>query len=209
MTALALRLCLLLGLAVACATGPSTPRDSTSFLPAATTRQESSDPSRSPDPVASGFVTVRVDGDHAALIATVIAMLKAYNAADIDGVLGLLADQVVWSDCDYRQQTSIGFHRLTPRSEITSYLRERFADHDHLEISTISYTSPEPPGSVGRAVSVAYGRRTSDTLTSLGFPTGVRGPLATKLAFAPDGRIVSVSHASFPPALGECRPSAV
>jgi hypothetical protein len=166
-------------------------------------------PSRSPDPVASGFRIVTVDREHVKLMGTVAAMVEAYNVGDVDSVMRLLADQVVWSDCDYREQTVVGFHRLTPREEIASYLLGRFADRDHLEIATISYTTPDAPGSVGRAVSVVYGRRTSDTLRSLGFVNGIRGPSATKIAFGPDGRIVSVSHASFPAVPGECRPASV
>ena len=157
--------------------------------------------------LASGAGLTTIDAAHARLVSAVVALVSAYNAGDLDAVLSLVGERVVWADCDYRAQNVIGLHQPASHSELSAFLRDAFADHDRLEISSVSFATGEQPGSVGQAVSVAYGRRTSDTIRSLGFTNGILGPRATKIAFSA-GRIVSVSNASFPVSGAECRPVA-
>ncbi len=137
-------------------------------------------------------------------VATVLSLLDAYNRGSLDQVLALLDDGIGWSDCNY---SSILVVNLTGKSEVATYLQQRFADHDRLEIGTIFNHNPEPETG-GRALGIQYVRRTSDTLRALGFPNGISPDLASKVVFTDrDDRIVAFANGPFGGPRELCRPS--
>jgi hypothetical protein len=109
-----------------------------------------------------------------------IAFIRAYNASDLPAAAALLDDRVVASDCDYQRGRPIGF---TGKLAVVDWLRQRMADHDQLMISKIDVG--------GGAVGIGYGRRTSDTLRTLGFPDGIRPISATKVLFTSDRKHIA------------------
>jgi hypothetical protein len=127
-------------------------------------------------------------------VRTVVAMIDAYNKGDFRTA----ADQftrdprftrfVGAADCDYRDGRYI---RFAGRASVSSWLRERTADHDKLIVSRMTLIGD-------RGAAIAYVRRTSDTLRSLGFTKGI-GPvsLATKVGFTTAGpsRITQFANA--------------
>jgi hypothetical protein len=150
--------------------------------------------------------TFNIDGDHAVVIARITALIEAYNRGDLETVLALVSDRIVWADCDYRAGTSVGVIAQSPSNKalLATYLRGRFAEHDQLRIARLYNNNPDD--STGRVGGIEYGIRTSDTLRSLGFPNGIRGPQNAKMVFDGDGRIAGVSNASTPAQPQECRP---
>jgi hypothetical protein len=116
-------------------------------------------------------------------------------------VIGAQAQEIaVVSDCDYRKVEDVDFHG---RIEITGWLRARMADHDHLMVGRIYDENPEQPVGV---VGVEYQRRTSDTLRALGFASGIRPKVATKVVFTPDGHFQRFANGPFGGPSEVCRP---
>ena len=118
------------------------------------------------------------------MVATVVAFIDTYNAARVDAALALLTTDVSISDCDYRTASTVS---LSGTDAVRQWLMDRAADHDQLVLESIVNENPDPTGHV---VAVSYGRRTSDSLRSLGFATGVTPRIATKVVFtSSDDRI--------------------
>ena len=115
--------------------------------------------------------------------ATVVAFLNAYNAGDLSSALALLTDTVIVTDCDYRTVTA---KRWDGRNQVATWLQQRIADHDNLALHAQQPGVPNEAGSFAMAIS--YERRTSDTLRSLGFPSGLTPRLATKAILTADGK---------------------
>ena len=132
------------------------------------------------------------------MIHNLVALLDDYNAARLSEAIALLTDDVGWTDCDYQKQVVVN---VTGKSNMTTYLRARFADHDMLTIGTVSNLNPEP--STNQSVGVDFSNRRSDTLKRLGLSAGIQGLLGAKFVFADDGRIVGAALAS---AARDCRP---
>lgn len=158
-------------------------------------------------PYASGYALVSLDGAHARAVASVVGLIDAYNAGDLDGTLARLADNPAWSDCDYRAGKAVAISRAAPRAEFISFLRARFADHDRLELGHIEYSSPEDVNANGIGLGVWFTRRSSDTLRELGYASGIQGPQRTKIALSTEGLIVGASLTASP--TGTCRPTAL
>jgi hypothetical protein len=133
-------------------------------------------------------------------IAVVVAFLDAYNAGQVHAALVLFAPDAVVSDCDYRQVENLDFHG---RAEIAGWLRARMADHDHLTAARIYNENPDQLVGV---VGIEYGRRTSDTLRTLGFATGIMPSIATKVVFTADGHIQRFANGPFGGPAELCRP---
>jgi hypothetical protein len=136
-------------------------------------------------------------------ISTVVVFLDAYNRRDLGIALAQFTDDpdfvryVGGNDCDYRH---VKVARFVGRDAVAAWLRRRFADRDHLTLSTIRPLD-------GRGAAVDYARRTSDTLRALGFPDGIQAGLATKVGFTTEGpvRITQFANAG---ADEGCRPRA-
>lgn len=129
-------------------------------------------------------LTFHASASQARMVATVLAFIDAYNAGRVDAALAVLAPDVHASDCDYRTASPVF---LDGTDAVRQWLRDRAADHDQLVLESIVNENPDP---TARGFAVSYGRRTSDTLRSLGFSAGVIPRLATKVAFtASDDRI--------------------
>lgn len=150
--------------------------------------------------IGQGDGVFSVIGAQAQEIAAVVAFLDAYNAGRLQSALARFAADAVVSDCDYRKVEDMDFHG---RTEISGWLRARMADHDHLMVGRIYNENPEQPVGV---VGVEYQRRTSDTLRALGFASGIRPKVATKVVFTADGRIQRFANGPFGGSSEVCRP---
>ncbi len=56
-------------------------------------------------------------------VALVVDVIGAYNARQLDAVLAVLADDIGWSDCDYRR---IRYIMVTGKAQLAHWLRQRF-----------------------------------------------------------------------------------
>ncbi len=140
-------------------------------------------PSLTPTPLPLTFLT---SAQQARMVATLVAFLDAYNAGRVEVALALLTSDVSISDCDYRA-VRVTFANGTEAAR--QWLRDRAADHDQLVLESVRNENPDP-STGSHVVAVAYTRRTSDTLRSLGFVNGVEPRTATKVVFmSSDDRI--------------------
>ena len=151
-------------------TAPSNPTSATPPASATIALTVASPPSQ--------FTPIQAQG-----AATVVAFLNAYNAGDLSSALALLTDTVIVTDCDYRSATA---NRFDGKNQVVTWLQQRIADHDNLVLQVQQPGVPNVAGSFAMAIS--YERRTSDTLRSLGFPSGITPRLATKAILMADGR---------------------
>lgn len=117
-------------------------------------------------------------------VSVVVQFLDAYNSRDLPRALAQFTDDprfvryVAANDCDYRRVKVV---RFFGRSEIETWLRQRFADRDRLAMDRIRLLGGH------RGAALGYARRTSDTLRALGFADGIQAGLGTKVAFTTRG----------------------
>ena len=138
----------------------------------------SSPPPSSPPP---SSVTFTVSGPQADKIALVVRFVTAFNGAQLDDALGLLAEDANISDCDFGTHLAV---QAQGRVAIRSWLMQRFADHDRLAIARIFNMNPDSD----RAVGVEFARRSSDTIARLGAPNGLAPDGITTLGFDASGQ---------------------
>lgn len=108
-------------------------------------------------------------------IVTLGAFLRAYDAGDLRSARGSFDNQLTWSDCDYARGIAVSGDGL---ESLTTWLQQRFADHDQLYLGQIDFGGPD-----GLVLGVSFARRTSDTLTAQGLPGGIEPQLAAKVIF--------------------------
>jgi len=115
-------------------------------------------------------------------IALASRFYAAYNTGQLAAVMALLSAAPQLTDCDYATRAAVS---LTGRSAIESYLRARFAEHDHWIVEFYQ----ENPASTYAVVVVLPLERSNDTLRRLGAPGGVKRsfPEDFYLALSPDG----------------------
>jgi hypothetical protein len=104
---------------------------------------------------------------------------QRYNAGSVDVAASLVTDDIIGSDCDYREVRVVVFNG---RSAFVAWLKERAADHDHLELGSIS----DPNRAGGAVLPATFAIRASDTLRSLGFASGIHPQLVAKVIFTDD-----------------------
>ena len=121
--------------------------------------------------------------------------LLAFNTGDVARALSLVTDDVIGSDCDYREVHVIF---MNGRDQFASWLRARAADHDRLVRADV--------GTNGLVVAVPFVNRTSDTLRSLGFATGIHPKVDAKVVFSTDGRIRAFGNGPGGGDASLCRP---
>ena len=168
--------------------GAGSPTPGASPTPAVARTVELATPGTTPGAWGPPF---RLTAGQARAVATVVAFLEAYNAGQLDAALALLADDVVGSDCDYREGRVILFQG---KDQAVAWLRARLADHDRLIVAAIWNDNADQPMGA-HVVGVEYARRTSDTLRALGFPAGITPQLATKVGLTPtDDRIQAFAN---------------
>ena len=114
-----------------------------------------------------------------------------------------ISESIGVSDCDYQTIKNMGF---AGKSEVTLWLRQRIADHDHLSVNGVFGGSAIEPTVFG----VDFSQRTSDTLRRLGFPNGIRFQGTAKVILTSDlKRIDTVALGPGPLNDGTpCRPQA-
>jgi len=158
-------------------------------------------------PTASSPANVLLSFGQAQNVATVIELIRAYNAGDLEGVLALLDDKVGWSDCDYQ---TISVVSLVGKTKVGAWLQMRFADHDLLEVDTIEMASMENQDPTSEdVVGVVFLYRTSDTLKSLGFPKGIKPQLTSKVVFtATHDHVQRFANGPYGGSPEFCRPAA-
>lgn len=183
-------------LLVACVPGsaPASKATSSSF-PAGSSATASASPEK------PGVFTL--SAIRARQVSTVVRMIDAYNAGRLDEVVPLLDDGISWSDCDYKMVALVA---LVGKTQVFSYLRQRFADHDQLTIANIWNQNPGADGA--QTVGVDFSRRVSDTIRALGLPNGVRPTLASKVIFDSTGdRIKAFANGPYGGSTDACRPT--
>jgi hypothetical protein len=111
-------------------------------------------------------------------VSVAVRFIDAFNRRQLRAALALLTPTVDVSDCDYRRVRATA---VRGRRQVTTWLRQRFGDRDHLEVARIWNTNPEQPSGV---VGVGWARRASNTLRALGFPAGIKPQLGAKVVFA-------------------------
>jgi hypothetical protein len=117
----------------------------------------------------------------------VIGFINAFNRHDARAALAYFTSDprftkyVGANDCDFKTGLTVGYFR---RTEVGRWLRQRAADHDRLTIASIRLLGARTAGAA-----VTYSRRTSDTLSSLGFPNGVTPSNGTKIGFTTLGPV--------------------
>lgn len=158
----------------------------------------SQSPSAQRTPRADVFV---LTASRAQMIRTLVALIDAYNHAVLEDVLPLVTDNVVWTDCDYASASAVS---IRGKLDLSKFLKGRFADHDQIEIGTIWNLNDDP--ATNAAIGLSISKRTSDTLTRLGFREGIVGAQAVKIPFVSDNRIGGFVAASLNQPQ-ECRPS--
>jgi len=129
-----------------------------------------------------------------------MAFVDAFNAGDLARAMAAFGPRPAVSDCDYRAVRAVEF---TGRAEVARWLRDRFADHDHLTVSRIFNETK-----ARRVVGVEWAGRASDTLASLGFPHGIQPALAAKVVFTSYGRIFTFANGPVGGSSDFCRPGA-
>jgi hypothetical protein len=119
--------------------------------------------------------------------------VRAFNAGQLDAALALMDEQVGGSDCDFANVKIVMFRGKT---EVAEWLRERFADHDQLQVGEILNENPsEPVGVIG----VEWARRTSNTLARFGFTQGIQPHLGAKVVFSTNPiRISAFANSPYP-----------
>lgn len=134
------------------------------------------DISNAPTPI--GRETFSLTGEQAQEIAVFMNFIHAYNNARTDDALALLSENIVGSDCDYQEVKIISFRG---KSQAAEWLRNRFSEHDSLDVGRIFNENPDPSGE--HVIGVEYSRRSSTTLAKLGFGEGITPKLASKVIF--------------------------
>jgi hypothetical protein len=116
-------------------------------------------------------------GRQAQEVAVATRFVNAFNAHNLRQALATFAPNARGSDCDYRHVQVVLFNG---RREIATWLRNRFADDDHLGIARLwNGNAAQPLG-----VLVAdWAIRKSRTLRQLGFPHGIVPQLSAKVVF--------------------------
>lgn len=160
---------------VSCTGPPETVSQSPATTPAPVTATAAR---QTPTPTPTPLI-FRVTADEARMTATVVAFLDAYNAGRVDAALAYLTPDVAILDCDYRSGKVFNVH-TTPGAR--EWLRNRAGDHDFLVLESIKNENPDM-STGSHVVAVSYAKRTSDTLRSLGYPSGVLPSLGAKIVF--------------------------
>jgi hypothetical protein len=115
--------------------------------------------------------------ESARLVSVVIELVEAYNAGEIEQVLGLLTDDAGWADCDYEADEDVV---LEDKDEIRAWLEERVANHDQLEVARMFNGNPSSDTVLG----IEWGPRLSNELRALGFDTGIQPELSSVVSFS-------------------------
>jgi hypothetical protein len=128
-------------------------------------------------PVGIYHVTQRMANE----IAIASQFYAAYNSGQLAVVMSLLSAQPRLVDCNYTTHAPL---TVAGRSAIATYLRARFADHDHW---TVEFYNEDPAND--RVIAVVPLLRESDLLLRLGASGGIKRsfPVDFYLAFSPDG----------------------
>ncbi len=138
----------------------------------------------------------------AAQIRVAMTFIAAFNARDLTAAVAQLTPTAIVSDCNYRTGRVVQFKG---RQAVTTWLRQRFATHDHLTVSRVyNQNAAEPVGTLG----LEYALRTSRTLRALGFPNGIVPAGATKVIFSQNQatRIAIFANGPVGGPADECRP---
>lgn len=121
-------------------------------------------------PQMTGITTL--NAQQSQYIQMIVEFVRSYDAGKLDAVLALFAENVRYDDCDYAHATrgsAIG------KQALGQWLLQRFADHDQLQLRSISVNNV--------VLAVSYSKRTSDSLRALGFSAGIEPSVATKVVF--------------------------
>ncbi|MDX6255110.1 MAG: hypothetical protein QOJ11_1444 [Frankiales bacterium] len=124
-------------------------------------------------------------------VAHVRSFIRAYNAGDLAGALSQFSSgqAVAFSDCDYSTQQLVDGHGL---AALTTWLRQSYADHDHLTVGDIVV-----PNADQHVLGVRFSRRTSDSISRGGHPNGITPSTAAKVTFDNAGLITGYGNGPY------------
>jgi hypothetical protein len=145
-------------------------------------------PNASQRPAITPSALFSVASPQALQISNLVRFLAAFNSADINAALSLVADDIVVGDCDYAKGETVNYRG---RAEVSTWLRERAADGDRIEADGFFNQSPD-----GNAIGVIGVQRRSGALANRGFPQGIQYAGTPKVAFRKDGLIVAFVYGS-------------
>lgn len=128
-------------------------------------------PATPPPSVAGPAATVppgayRLQPGEAYQVAWVADFFAAYNAGQLEAVMGFLDETPRLTDCDYRTGSTV---IVDGRAAVEAYLRDRFAEHDNWAVRLFN----ENPANFD-VVGVEPLQRQNDTLLALGVPGAVK-----------------------------------
>ncbi len=131
-----------------------------------------------------------------------MGFVDAFNRRQLQRALGYLAPGVQVTDCDYKR---IKVVEVTGKTTAKIWLTRRFADRDTLLLSRVHNDNADQPTGV---LAIEWARRRSNTLRSLGYPTGITPTLAAKVVFTTTGQplIARFANGPFGGSLDACRP---
>lgn len=170
---------------------PPSPTPEAVTLDSKATPTQAPQPTDTPANTASTTVeannTFSLTAQQAQEVTAFMEFIRAYNTGQLEEALALLDEHAGVSDCDYQAVKVILFRG---KSQAAEWLRQRIADHDHLEVSGIYDENPDR-SSGEHVIEVEYARRTSTTLAKLGFVDGITPKLASKVIFAPEPTLIA------------------
>jgi hypothetical protein len=110
-------------------------------------------------------------------VAVTIRFVNAFNAHNLRQAVATFAPNAGGSDCDYGHVQVISFKG---GREIAAWLRNRFADDDHLGVARLwNGNAAQPVGVLG----IEWAIRKSKTLRRLGFAHGIVPQSGAKVVF--------------------------
>ncbi len=120
-------------------------------------------------------------------VACVADFFTAYNAGELEAVMGFLDEAPRLTDCDYRTGSPV---IIEGRAAIEAYLRDRFAEHDNWVVQLFN----ENPQNNFEVIEFEPLQRQNDTLLALGVPGAVKRDfgIALSIVLAPDHDHISV-----------------
>lgn len=111
----------------------------------------------------------------------ILAFFDAYNAGNVSAAVNLVTDDILLSDCDWARRSMV---TASSKEDVAVWLRGRIADHDRFVVTELDFGQPREIGPF--AVAVGF-ERTSDTLRSLGFRSGIQPRVGIKVVVTKDG----------------------
>ena len=165
-------------------TARAIPESSTTRAPTFTPVPSTAPPATLPSEIDETSAAFSITWEQTALVVVARQLIDAYNAGDVEQVLGLFTDDVGWADCDYEAGENVV---LDEREELEAWLAERISNNDQLEVARM-WNENSTSNSV---LAIDWTRRTSDDLRALGYHEGIEPDQGAVMSFSrEDGQVL-------------------